>query len=276
MTIKNAEFAYREYVPELKDERFITHHIKANREDISRYCFIPGSHLRGRRIAERLENCELVSATRGYYIYTGYSEGVKLTVCSTGMGGPVVAIAMEELARLGVDTFIRVGSAGGIQDHLGVGDIAVATAMVRSGGTSYNFLPAKFPAAGNYELVTDLIEAAKEVGATVHAGVCTAGDAFYGPKDPTERELLKRAGVIAGEMEADTQYILGMYNGWRCAAAFVCDGGPARKVKNSSAEGMEIANHADNEEFIKGENALIDLSIKAMVRCAKRDQAAGK
>jgi uridine phosphorylase len=277
MPILNPEHAYKEYVPSIPaGETFATHHIKALPSEISRYCFIPGSHLRGRKIAEQLENCKVVSATRGYYIYSGYSEGVFLTVCSTGMGGPVVAIAMEELHRLGVDTFIRVGSAGAGQDYLGVGDIAISTGVIRAGGTSYNFLPASFPAVPDFDLTLDMKLAADELGIKTYTGVTSAGDAFYAPKDAAQRDLFKKAGLIAMEMESDTEFIVGSFNGWRCAGGFVLDGGNAKKIQNTSAKGMVIANHADNSEFIKGEDDLIRLSIKAMVRCAKRDAAAAK
>jgi uridine phosphorylase len=274
MTILNAEQAYREYMVELPEgERFTQHHIKARDEDISRYMFIPGSHLRGRRIAERLEECRVVSATRGYWVYSGYYDGVFMTVCSTGMGGPVVAIAMEELARMGADTFIRVGSSGAGQDHLGVGDIAVATATVRFGGTSNNYLPPFFPASANFELTRELVDAAARRGITVHTGVCSAGDAFYAPKDPDSRALMKKAGVIANEMESDTQFTMGHFHGWRCGAAFVLDGGNAKKIAQSSATGMTIADHATNPDFAKGEDDVITICLDAMATIAKKDAA---
>ncbi|HEY3366322.1 MAG TPA: nucleoside phosphorylase [Symbiobacteriaceae bacterium] len=274
MPILNPDHAYREYVPPLSDvEAFGTHHVKARESDISRYCFIPGSHLRGRKIAEMLNRCHVVSATRGYYIYSGYAEGIFLTVCSTGMGGPVVAIAMEELHRLGADTFIRVGSAGAVQDDLGVGDIALTTGVVRLGGTSYSFLPASFPAVPDFDLTLDMKLAAAELGIPVHMGVTSASDAFYAPKDEAQRALFERSGVVAMEMEADTAFILSQYNGWRCAAGFVLDGGNAKEIHHSSAKDMAIANHADNQDFVQGEENLIGLSINAMVRCARRDAA---
>jgi uridine phosphorylase len=273
MAIQNPEFAYSEYMVELSEgESFTQHHIKAKQSDISRYVFIPGSHLRGRLIAERLEDCRVVSATRGYWLYSGFYNGVFMTVCSTGMGGPVVAIAMEELARMGADTFIRVGSAGAGQDHLGVGDIAVATATYRAGGTSYNYLPAAFPAVATFAVTRALADAATARGIAVHAGVCTAGDAFYAPKDPAQREQLKQAGVIAMEMESDTQFILGNFHGWRCGAAFVLDGGKAKQIKQSSAEALTIANHATNPDFRKGEDDLITICLDAMAAIARQDQ----
>lgn len=276
MAIQNGEHAYREFMVELKPgESFTQHHIKVRKEDVSRYMFIPGSHLRGRRIAERLENCRLVGATRGYYVYTGTYKGVTMSVCSTGMGGPVVAIAMEELGNLGVDTFVRVGSAGAISDDLGVGDIALATATYRDGGTSYNYLPAAFPAVADFYLTHDLTDAARDMHIGVHVGVCTAGDAFYGPKDAERSARLKKAGVVAVEMESDTEFIVGAYHGFRCAAGFVLDGGNKKKIKESSAAGMEIANHATNEDFLKGEDDLITVALEGMLRCAQRDAAAG-
>jgi uridine phosphorylase len=274
MGILNAAHAYAEYMVELAEgERFTQHHIKAREADISRYVFIPGSHLRGRRMAERLSECRVVSATRGYWVYSGYYEGVFMTVCSTGMGGPVVAIAMEELARMGADTFVRVGSAGAGQEYLGVGDIAVATATVRLGGTSNNYLPPFFPASAHFGLTRAMVEAADRRGVKVHTGVCSAGDAFYAPKDPDFRALMKQAGVLGMEMESDTQFTMGHYHGWRCGAAFVLDGGSAKKIAESSAAGITIANHATNADFLKGEDDVITLCLDGMATIAKADAA---
>lgn len=275
MSIQNPEFAYKEYLPELPEgERFPEHHIKVRKADISRYVFIPGSHLRGRRMAEMLDDCRVVSATRGYYLYSGTYRGIFMTICSTGMGGPVTAIAMEELGHLGADTFIRIGSAGAIQSYLGVGDVAVATATVRGGGTSYRYLPASFPAAANFDLTRAMVEAAEKMGAVVHAGVCVAGDAFYDPSDAQERDQLRQAGALAIEMESDTAFIVAQYRGWRAGAAFVLDGGPAKQILESSAAHMNIANHASNAEFLRGEEMVIRVGLEAMAAIAAKDVAA--
>lgn len=272
MSILNPEHAYKEYQVDLPEgERFTQHHIKVRNSDVSRYVFIPGSHLRGQRIAERLENCRVIGSTRGYWLYTGYYEGIMMTICSTGMGGPVVAIAMEELARMGADTFIRIGSAAAFQDYLGVGDIAVATATYRAGGTSFNYLPAPFPAVADFGLTRALAEAADRRGITVHTGVCYATDAFYAAGGPAQMELLKRAGVVAMEMESDTQFTMGHYHGWRCAAGFVLDGGSATKIEDSSSEELTIAHHATNKEFLRGEDDLITICLDGMAAVARRD-----
>lgn len=269
---KAADFAYREYVPTLDEgEHFSQHHIKVRPADLSRYVLIPGSHLRGRRIAECLDDCELVSATRGYYIYTGYHQGVRLTVCSTGMGGPAAAIAMEELGAMGCDTFLRVGSAGAISPRLGVGDIVVATGSVRGGGTGRAYLPPEFPAVPDFGLTEALVTSARELNTPVHTGVCAASDAFYAPGSEAEMHRLRQAGVLAVEMEADTLFVVAQYRGWRAAATFVLDGGEARDVGPSSSERQQIADHATNQLFREGEAALIRLSLAAMVRVAQSD-----
>jgi len=266
--------------PELKLEvlnvggpEYTQHHIKARDEDIARYCFIPGDHIRGRKIAERLEDVRQVSATRGMFVHTGYYGGVRMTVCSTGMGGPQVAIAMEELGRMGADTFIRVGSAGGLQDNIGVGDIAIATATYRDGGTSYKFLPGPFPAVADFFVTRTLYDVARELGARIHIGVVSAGDAFYAPPNPEFNKMLVDAGVICVEMESDTVFILGHYRRFRCGALFVMDGGPKTKViKSAGKVSIPIANHATDEDFLRGEDMIISIALEAMKRIALEDQ----
>lgn len=272
MPILNPEHAYKEYVPPVDaGERFSQHHIKVRQADLSRYVLIPGSHLRGRLIAEALDDCRVVSATRGYYMYTGFSEGVRLTVCSTGMGGPAAAIAMEELGAMGCDTFIRVGSAGAVSPRLGVGDLVVATGCVRGGGTGLRYLPPAFPAVPDYGLTAALMDSGREAGIGLHPGVVATGDAFYAPDPEAESRLLKQAGVLAIEMEADTLFLIAQYRGWRAAGCFVLDGGEAREVGESSAEKFSIADHATHRTFKEGETALIQVALAAMRRIAHTD-----
>lgn len=274
MPLENPEHAYNEFLVDLPaGERFTQHHVKVREADLSRYLFIPGSHLRGRRMAEMLDQARVIGVVRGYWLYTGYWKGVRMSICSTGMGGPVVGIAMEELARLGADTFIRVGSAGTVQEQMGVGDVVVATATCRVGGTSYNYLPPIYPAVAHFDVTRALIDAAAAMGRPVHYGLCSAGDAFYAPKDPAARDLMKQAGVLAIEMESDTQFAMGIYHGWRCGAIFALDGGPKKTVANSSAVALNIANHADNQEYVEAEAAAIQIALDAMAAIAQADAA---
>ncbi len=120
-------------------------HIKAQPEQVSRYVLCPGSQRRAARIAERFDGMEKVADDRGIVVYTGYYKGVMLTSCGTGMGGPAVAICMEELANLGADTFVRVGSCGVFQDDQGPGDIIIASGTVREGALPTPIYPSNSP-----------------------------------------------------------------------------------------------------------------------------------
>ena len=104
-----------------------------------------------------------------------------MIVCSTGIGGPSTSIAVEELAQLGVRTFLRIGTTGAIQPHINVGDVLVTTASVRLDGASLHFAPMEFPAVADFACTTALVEAAKSIGATTHIGVTASSDTFYGP-----------------------------------------------------------------------------------------------
>lgn len=102
-----------------------------------------------------------------------------MIVCSTGIGGPSTSIAVEELAQLGVRTFLRIGTTGAIQPHINVGDVLVTTASVRLDGASLHFAPMEFPAVADFACTTALVEAAKSIGATTHIGVTASSDTFY-------------------------------------------------------------------------------------------------
>lgn len=257
--------------PSNGDTEFTQHHIKARKKDIARYCFIPGDHVRGRKIAQRLDGMSQVSDTRGYMVYTGEYKGIRMTVCSTGMGGPQVAIAMEELGNLGADTFIRLGSAGGVALDTGVGDIVIATASYRGGGTGDEYLPKPFPAVADFHVTRALFEEATRMGIPFKIGPCASSDAFYAPRDKEQRVMLEKGGILAVEMESDTEFIVGLYRRFRCGAAFVLDNGPRTdKVMVRSGEN-NIADHGKDPMFLKGEDLLIDLGLSAMYRIALDD-----
>lgn len=247
------------------DPGFTQHHIKARNEDIARYCLIPGDHVRGRKIAEKLDGMRLVSDTRGYFVYTGTYEGVRVTVCSTGMGGPQVAIAMEELGNMGGDTFVRLGSSGGLDERTGVGDIVIATASYRGGGTGDEYLPKPFPAVADFEVTSALVGAAAEMGLRVLAGPCASVDAFYRPDNDEHVKLLRKGRILCVEMEADTEFIVGMYRGFRCGAAFVLDNGPRSKKVAVRSGDMNIAHHGKDPDFVAGEERLIEMGLRAVV-----------
>lgn len=243
-------------------------HIQCNAEDIARYVFVPGAHDRAKKIAERFDAPRLVTNSRGYWVYSGTVAGIPMTVCSTGMGGPQVAMGIEELAHMGADTFIRVGSCGTLQDDIMPGDMIIPTGVYRGGATANRYLPPAFPAAPHFQVLSALVEAAEGLGMPVHVGLGWSSDAFYAPYGPLEEALtekLKQAGVLAIEMEADTLFIVSNFRGWRAGAIFACDG-TSREIKPVWGE----------EAFRRGEEQEITIAIEAMKSIAEQDSGEGR
>ncbi len=237
-------------------------HIRCHPDDISRYAFVPGSHARAKKIADHFTNCRLVSDSRGYMVYSGYVDGIFLTVSSTGMGGPTTAICLEELGHMGTDTFIRVGSCGTMQDYVDCGDVIISTGTFRAGGTGNNYLPLEFPAVPNYFLTKELTNAAKRLGIKAHVGLGSAGDAFYAPREEGARDILKQAGVVSGEMESDTLYVIAAVRGFRAGGIYASDG-----------TSTEIKPAWGHEAYLQGEENAIRIAIEAMKVIAQKDNA---
>lgn len=186
-----------------------------------------------------------------------------MTVCGTGMGGPTVAIALEELAHMGADTFIRVGSCGVFQEGQMPGDLIIASGTVRLGGTANRYLPLAFPAVPTFAVVSALVAAAQAAQTPYTVGVGIAGDAFYAPPDPQVVEMIKAAGVVSVEMESDTLFIVGAYRGWRTGALYASDGSPG-----------EIKPQWGEADFRRGELSAIQIGLEAMHRIATADKLA--
>ncbi|MGM9619516.1 MAG: uridine phosphorylase [Oscillospiraceae bacterium] len=205
-------------------------HIHCVPGDVGRYCLLPGDPGRCESIAALFDDARLVSRNREYTVYTGTLLGEKVSVCSTGIGGPSAAIAMEELTSIGADTFIRVGTCGGIKLEVQSGDIVVATGAIRFEHTSREYAPLEFPAVADLDITLALRQAAEEMGKRCHTGVVQCKDSFYGQHDPSRMpvapELLnkweawKRLGVLASEMESAALFVVAAARGVRCGSCF--------------------------------------------------------
>ena len=205
-------------------------HIHCVPGDVGRYCLLPGDPGRCASIAALLDQPRHIGMNREFNIYTGTLLGQMVTVCSTGVGGPSAAIAMEELHQLGADTFIRVGTCGGIDLQVRSGDIVVATGAVRFEHTSLEYAPLEFPAVADLDVTNALRESARDMGKRVHVGVVQCKDSFYGQHDPdrmpVSRELQdkwqawKRLGVKASEMESAALFVVAAALGVRCGSGF--------------------------------------------------------
>ena len=207
------------------------YHIGVGKEDIGQYVILPGDPKRCVKIAKYLDDAKLVGDNREYTTYTGYLDGVKVSVTSTGIGGPSAAIAIEELAALGAHTFIRIGTCGGMQIDVKSGDIVIASGAIRMDGTSKEYCPIEYPAVSDYRLINALVSSAESLKAPYHVGVVQCKDAFYGQHRPETlpngQELINKwnawlkMGCLASEMESATLFIVGSYLHVRVGSCFL-------------------------------------------------------
>ena len=205
-------------------------HIHCTEGDVGRYVILPGDPGRCEAIAQHFDNPVHIGMNREYNIWTGYLLGEKVSVCSTGIGGPSASIAMEELCNIGADTFIRVGTCGGIALDILPDDIVVANGAIRYEHTSVEYAPIEFPAVPDFDVTAALKAAGEELGYNIHVGVVQCKDSFYGQhspeKSPVYYELLqkweswKRLGVKASEMESAALFVVAAALGVRCGSCF--------------------------------------------------------
>ncbi|OON38576.1 uridine phosphorylase [Izhakiella australiensis] len=140
---------------------------------------VPGDPERVKKIAGLMDNPVHLASHREFTSWRAQLGGKSVIVCSTGIGGPSTSIAVEELAQLGIRTFLRVGTTGAIQPHINVGDVLVTTGSVRLDGASLHFAPMAFPAVADFDCTTALVAAAREMGASPHVGITASSDTFY-------------------------------------------------------------------------------------------------
>ncbi|MCX7614212.1 MAG: uridine phosphorylase [Clostridiales bacterium] len=244
-------------------------HVQLKRGEVGEYCILPGDPGRCELIAKRFENPVKMAQNREFITYTGTLLGKPVTVCSTGIGGPSAAIAVEELCSLGAHTFIRVGTCGGISLDVQGGDIVIVTAAVRQDGTSREYAPIEFPATANFEVTTALKNAAKTMNIKSHLGIVQSKDSFYGQHSPermptsfelTQKwEAWKRLGVLASEMETSTVFTVSSALRARAGAVLLALWNQEREkaaLKNVEASETEIA---------------IDIAIEAIKELMQKD-----
>lgn len=211
-------------------KRDVQYHIGLGQGDAGGYCILPGDPGRCERIAALLDNRCFVHSNREFTTWAGTLEGEKVSVVSTGIGGPSAAIAVEELHQIGVHTFLRIGTCGGIRLDVQSGDVVVATGAVRMEGTSREYAPIEYPAVPDFTVTRALADSAAALGYPCKVGVVQCKDSFYGQhspeKSPVYYELLqkweswKRLGVKASEMESAAMFVVASALGCRCGSCF--------------------------------------------------------
>ena len=214
-------------MPKFDDLQF---HIKCRPGETGEYCILPGDPGRCEKIAAYFDEPHHLVQNREYNVYTGKLLGVPVSVCSTGIGGPSAAIAVEEIFACGTKTFIRVGTCGGIDHKVCSGHSVIASGAIRFDGTSREYAPIEFPAVPDFDVLTALATAAKTLELPHHVGVVQCKDSFYGQHSPhrmpTESLLLdrweawKRLGTLASEMESATIFTVCSALGARAGAVF--------------------------------------------------------
>lgn len=252
-------------------EAGMQYHLQIQNGDVGKYVILPGDPKRCAKIAAYFDDPVLIADSREYVTYTGTLEGVKVSVTSTGIGGPSAAIAMEELVKAGADTFLRVGTCGGIEKNVKSGDLVIATGAVRHEGTSREYAPLEFPAVADFTVVNALQAAAAECGMTSHTGIVQCKDSFYGQHEPSlmpvgyeleaKWEAWKRLGVKASEMESAALFVVASYLGVRCGSVFLV-------VANQEREkaGLENPVVHDTEDAIR-------VGIAALRKLIREEQA---
>jgi uridine phosphorylase len=194
------------------------YHIKLRQGDVGRYVLLPGDPGRCEIIARSFDNAVKIAQNREYVTYTGRLLGEKVSVTSTGIGGPSTAIAVEELSMIGADTFIRVGTSGAMQPGINVGDLAIVTAAIRDEGTSRQYMPVEFPAVADIDVTLALRAAAQKLHLPSHLGISQSKDSFYGEVEPDRQPIAEQlnarrkawiaGGAVCSEMEAATVFVV--------------------------------------------------------------------
>lgn len=249
-------------------------HIHCKEGDVGRYVFLPGDPGRCESIASFFDNPVHIGMNREYNIYTGTLLGQKVSVCSTGIGGPSASIAMEELHNIGADTFIRVGTCGGIALDVLPGDVIVATGAIRYEHTSLEYAPIEFPAVPDFDLTAALKAASEDLGYRTHTGVVQCKDSFYGQhspeKSPVSYDLLqkwdswKRLGVKASEMESAALFVVAAALGVRCGSCF-------HVIWNQEREAAGL-----DQDMNEDTTSAVTVGVEALKLLIQQDRASGK
>ena len=242
----------------------IPYHIRLRGEDVGTIAIIVGDPGRVPVVASHLERSKQIGSNREFLTYSGYVGEDKVIVISTGIGGPATAIVVEELARLGIKTIIRIGTCGSLHRNIGMGTLVIAEASVRLDGTTRQYVMDGYPAAATPELSVELKKASRSLGKPFASGIVASTDAFYAgeghgsfsrhetPSSRTIKSDMKTANVIAFEMETSTLFVLGRLFGISTGAVLsVVD---------------VIAEHEENKFKPK---AGVDDAIKVAIRAIK-------
>ena len=215
-------------------------HLHTAPGEVGRYVLLPGDPGRSEKIAAYFDEPKLIAHNREYVTYTGKLDGVPVSVTSTGIGGPSAVIALEELIHCGADTFIRVGTSGGMQKDVMGGDVCIANGAIRFEGTSKEYAPIEWPAVADFDVTTALKASADQLGMRSHVGVVQCKDSFYGQHSPdtmpvdyelkAKWEAWVKLGCLCSEMESAALFTAAAARGVRAGAVMLVIANQTRRA----------------------------------------------
>ncbi|VVB75886.1 Purine nucleoside phosphorylase [Candidatus Tiddalikarchaeum anstoanum] len=188
-------------------------HLQITEKDVNPYVLMPGDPGRVIRIAKHLENSKKINVNREFTIYNGAYKGKKITVCSSGMGGPSTAIALHELAELGAKVVIRIGSCGSLQRDMKIGELIIPEQAIRQDGTTDMYAAKDVPAVADSSVFNALISSSKELKLRYYSGTIRSHDSFYTKNTPAIEKFWSKVGVLGSDFESSTIFLVGKIEG---------------------------------------------------------------
>ncbi|BCV21457.1 nucleoside phosphorylase [Moorella sp. Hama-1] len=236
----------------------IQYHLRVKPGDVGKYVLLPGDPARSDRVAKYLDNARLIANNREYRTFTGYYKGIQVSVTSTGIGCPSASIAVEELANVGAEVFIRIGSSAALQPHIALGDLIISCGSMKNEGTSRFYVPDGFPAVPDFEFTSVLIDTARRLKEKLdyglHVGICASDDSFYGE---TQEWIQKLTALGITNVEMESSAIFTVAHMRQKKAASIC------AVSGNLVTG-EVVYETENTRLVEGWNKEIQVVLETI------------
>lgn len=235
-------------------------HIMLGEEHSAKYTILPGDHKRVDLVSTFLDGIHIVAFNREYKTVIGYYKGIKVIATSTGIGGPSAAIAIEELKSIGVETFIRIGSCGALQENVKLGELIISTGSVRDDGTSLTYIDKQYPAVPDFDVTNALIQSCKDLGVKFHHGITRSHDSYYIDNNSEITNYWSSKGILGEDLETSTLFVVGRLRGLKTGSIL----NNVVEHEDDLKEGInEYVNK--NEICMEGEKNEILVALEAIV-----------
>ena len=230
------------------------------------YGILPGDPARVDRIGEQLEDVQELAFNREYKSIRGTYKGLPVLAVSTGIGGPSMGIAVEELTRRGVTHLIRIGSCGALQKNIRLGDLILVQGAVRDEGASKTYLDPIYPAVPDFDLLCACAAAAKEEGIPAHVGLARSHDSFYTDREDEIDAFWSGKGVLGADMETAALFVIGRLRGVHTASIL------NTVVEYEDSLEDNINSYTDGaSKMMQGEHNEIHTALEACYRISQAD-----